>query len=271
MKKITFLLAFLCVAVLATAQQFELRVQAMDDGNLAVQMRETQGLTPSTDDLIGDLTFGLLWNTSNCNNASTIEISVEESDYNIIPAMAKFTKSGDLIQAFRVSTAPFAIPQDWAIGEFVTVAVLKASSSASCPLELTEVNHESPQHNDLLVATEPNITIAYSDDMIGRDFRPNITSSTMVNTLETLAADRLQAFPNPAKELLNVRFDSATNGKASVRIYNVVGKLMHQAEMEMTAGQNAFTINGAKFPKGTYLLNIISENTQVSQKVAFVD
>ena len=272
MKKIVFLLSFLLVAGLVTAQQFDLRVQPLDDGTLAVQMRVMEGTAPTTSDLIGDLTFGLLWSSGECANADAIEIDVTRSDYNIIPSMARFTKSGDLIQAFRVSSAPFAFPADWTMEEFVTIAELNVSSSATCPLKLTEINHNSPMHNDLLVATQPNITVAYSGDGIGRDYLLNILpSNTSVNTIETLTESRLQAFPNPAKDILNVQFDAPSASKANVSVYNVVGKLVWQNQLQLAAGQNQFTIDGTKLPQGTYLLNIISDNTQVSKKVTFVE
>lgn len=271
MNKLTFLLGFLLFAGLTNAQKFELRVQALDNGNLAVQMQEIEGLAPSMDDLIGDFTFGLVWSTADCANANTLEVSVEQSDYNIIPAMAKFTKSDDLIQAFRVSTAPFAFPQDWSSDEFVTVAELKVNSSASCPLNLAMMNHANAQHSDLLVATQPNITIAYADNGVGRDFQPEIVESGVVSTTETLVETRLQAFPNPTSDILNVRFDAPTNARAAVRLYNVVGQLMLERELQLTAGQNEFTLDGTKLPKGNYLLNIISENTQVSRKVVLID
>lgn len=272
MKKLVFLFSFLFVAGLATAQQFDLRVQPLEDGTLAVQMRITEGTAPTTSDLIGDLTFGLLWSSGECTNADALEVNVTHSDYNMIPAMARFTKSGDLIQAFRVSSAPFAFPANWVIDEFVTVAELSVNSSTSCPLTLTEINHNSPIHNNLLVATQPNITVAYSGDGIGRDYLLNIVpSTTSVNTIETLTESRLQAFPNPAKDIMNVQFDAPSASKATMAVYNVVGKLVWEKQVQLTAGQNQFTIDGTKFPQGTYLLNIISDNTQVSKKLTFVE
>lgn len=272
MKKLIFLFSFLSIAVLVQAQKFELRTQPLEDGTLTVQMRVTEGTTPTTSDLIGDLTFGLLWSSANCANANTIEVSVANSNYNIIPAQARFTKSGDLIQAFRVSTAPFTFPTDWVMGEFVEVAQLSVSSSAACPLTLTEMNHNSPIHNNLLVATQPNITIAYAADGTGRDYLPVIVPADgVVSSVDNLEESRLLAYPNPAKELLNVVFDAPESTKALVRVYNITGQLVWNQQLQLTAGENQFTIDGAKFPQGNYLLNIISDNTQISKKVSFIE
>ena len=68
-------------------------------------------------------------------------------------------------------------------------------------------------------------------------------------------------FPNPAKGVLNVSIDDI-QGNTTLRVYNVMGKLVMQQQVSKSVTQ----INIAKLPAGVYMLNMSDGNSVTSMK-----
>lgn len=65
-----------------------------------------------------------------------------------------------------------------------------------------------------------------------------------------------KAFPNPAKDVLNVEIEILTAQNATIRIFNVIGKELKKKEIEANSGINTFTIDVSTLPKGTYIYKV---------------
>jgi hypothetical protein len=71
---------------------------------------------------------------------------------------------------------------------------------------------------------------------------------------------KLEAFPNPATNSLNIRFSSPLSGPSSLRIYDAEGRLVH----------SSFRLDLRSMPAGVYYLRLTSGDKTVSQRVAIV-
>ncbi len=63
-------------------------------------------------------------------------------------------------------------------------------------------------------------------------------------------------YPNPAKDILNLKIAATDNKAKSIEIYNLLGKMQYQSSIV----NNQIQINVTDFSKGIYILNIKSNN-----------
>lgn len=85
----------------------------------------------------------------------------------------------------------------------------------------------------------------------------NAAKSGVANQNNTIAESemRLNVYPNPAGNHMNLAVENL-NGDASLKIYNISGKLVKQEQIN-----NSFTeLNVSQLPTGVYMLNITSES-----------
>jgi hypothetical protein len=77
----------------------------------------------------------------------------------------------------------------------------------------------------------------------------------------------LLLYPNPAKEILNLRNTGNTDIQV-ISLYNTMGKLLYNNNISLNAGCTT-SINLSTFPKGCYILKTITEN-KASYKNVFI-
>lgn len=70
----------------------------------------------------------------------------------------------------------------------------------------------------------------------------------------------LAVYPNPAKEVLNVKYKSDIQ---DVKIYNLLG----QEVLSQKAGQSDFQLNTSKLSAGTYVVKLSAEGGQHNFKL----
>jgi hypothetical protein len=84
---------------------------------------------------------------------------------------------------------------------------------------------------------------------------------------ENFEYDNLSIYPNPTTGLLNVSFDIEKSEKLEVQLTNMNGQILQTETRDGFSGryQNNFNLNN--YPKGVYLLSIISDKGKVDKKV----
>jgi hypothetical protein len=111
------------------AQSFEIRSVNKGFGIIAVEMRATAGPSPSTQDVVTDMVFGLKWKSSyNIDLESVITTS-----YNIKKSGTRMLKDTFHFQAFFADNTPSAIPANWQLNnwiEIMTITNTKTSNTA---------------------------------------------------------------------------------------------------------------------------------------------
>jgi hypothetical protein len=67
----------------------------------------------------------------------------------------------------------------------------------------------------------------------------------------------LNAWPNPADQQLNVRYEAAFSGTAVVRLTDMLGRTVLQTQTAVLAGPNTLSLNTAGLSSGHYILNLV--------------
>ena len=75
------------------------------------------------------------------------------------------------------------------------------------------------------------------------------------------------AYPNPFKDRVVISVPSATNNKVNVVISDMGGRQIFIKSYTLTPGNNIITIDGLKFLKGVYILNIEMSGTLKAIKI----
>ena len=74
-------------------------------------------------------------------------------------------------------------------------------------------------------------------------------------------------FPNPAKDQVNLTFNSGVNEVVSVRVMDMVGKVARQLNLAVEQGDNKFSIDVADFSKGIYFVELTNGNERIVKKM----
>lgn len=69
----------------------------------------------------------------------------------------------------------------------------------------------------------------------------------------------LQLFPNPVKNALQVQFSSQAKQSASITITNTSGATLHEENIQMNIGANAFSVATDRLAKGVYYLSVTTK------------
>ena len=88
------------------------------------------------------------------------------------------------------------------------------------------------------------------------------TASSGIESLSTLGFS-LSLYPNPVAEQATVRIqsDKATHGE--IRLYDMLGKIVLTRTVELTAGENDYSLALEEFNKGLYLLELVTDGKHV--------
>lgn len=94
------------------------------------------------------------------------------------------------------------------------------------------------------------------------DDTKNISYSNQVKITVSIAPE-IKLWPNPASSVINVRYNSNSSGKAYYRIYNLMGKELEKAAIDVKSGLNILTITTKNLHHGLYQL-MIDGNTRAT-------
>ena len=112
-----------------------------------------------------------------------------------------------------------------------------------------------------------------NDALIASDHLPVVTDFTLkdMNSSGTRHEpddlDFFRIYPNPTRGLLEVEFAKTPQGKVDVLFYNIAGKILANPDHQHISA-NRFWLDLSNYPKGTYILKILtSENTAYKKVV----
>lgn len=105
----------------------------------------------------------------------------------------------------------------------------------------------------------------YSEDV--GDFQLNISCATATAIKNNSSViDKINLYPNPASQNLNVSILSNKNAKIQFHIFDIGGKEIYNIDADVTRGENNKTIDISRFPKGMYLLQLNNEEDILIEK-----
>lgn len=75
---------------------------------------------------------------------------------------------------------------------------------------------------------------------------------------------QVELFPNPANQQTVLSFTASAQELVSIQVFDLGGKLMFTQSMTMAAGANQVVLNTAELVNGSYLLQVVGEESNVS-------
>jgi len=88
----------------------------------------------------------------------------------------------------------------------------------------------------------------------------------VINNLEI---EKLNIFPNPNDGVFNLMFDLPNEGQTSIQVFNSVGRLVYQNDMQSFSGMFKDRIDISNNATGTYFLAVSQNGKTITQKVIF--
>lgn len=104
--------------------------------------------------------------------------------------------------------------------------------------------------------------------------RASLLSSNGLNNCpvgieEHLLESSLNIYPNPAKDIINIQSDQKDNLLTDIRLLDLSGReVINRANVRL--GHAAFQLNVSELSKGTYVLEIRSDNQIVTKKINII-
>jgi hypothetical protein len=133
---------------------------------------------------------------------------------------------------------------------------------------------ESIVYNNAAVATYVIKVYGYSSAYSATScytLTANIGSTTFKGmgdeVTEADTPSELLLFPNPAKDKLNITYNSDNYSGVAINIYDVTGRMVSTTKFEATKGLNTYTMSLADLSKGIYVLMLQNEGTRLTQKL----
>ena len=123
-------------------------------------------------------------------------------------------------------------------GYYTVQAEMTGKSSQSIPVNLTENS------------TTANISFVVNSAAI------DMTGITELNKSVLLAGS---PYPNPVREILNIKMNASASGSAEVDIMDVQGRIIQTEYISLTGSNNLFSIATGSLTKGIYLVRVKSD------------
>lgn len=84
---------------------------------------------------------------------------------------------------------------------------------------------------------------------------------------ETADYSPLNIYPNPAHNILNVDFNSSSDGNLDFRVFDITGKMVMSGKYASQKGMNTFTLNLSELNKGMYFINVNDGTDNMTRKL----
>jgi hypothetical protein len=90
---------------------------------------------------------------------------------------------------------------------------------------------------------------------------------TLIRMEYTSQIKNLDIYPNPSRDIFNIRFISEKIQDLSVRVINIMGELVYQEKANQFIGEYTKQIDLTDNSKGVYFLEITTDNNVVNRKI----
>ena len=89
-----------------------------------------------------------------------------------------------------------------------------------------------------------------------------------LNDLKKNIQEQLSLYPNPAVDIVNLKFNIKQAGDLRLDIYNLEGRLVKATVIKSAkSGENSFTFNTEEFISGTYFVRLTGKNTKLTSRM----
>jgi hypothetical protein len=77
----------------------------------------------------------------------------------------------------------------------------------------------------------------------------------------------LDVYPNPSKDIFNIRFVSEKIQDLSIRVINIMGELVYEEKASQFIGEYTKQIDLGDYSKGVYFLEITTDKDLINRKI----
>jgi len=112
-----------------------------------------------------------------------------------------------------------------------------------------------------------NITINNVEDLVGNVMDGHTEEFQFVGIEELFEGSQLSVFPNPARDRVNLSFNSLESTKLHVGINDISGKQIVLKSFEITEGNNQLTLDVQGLSEGIYILNLSTQKGNLRHKL----
>ena len=96
----------------------------------------------------------------------------------------------------------------------------------------------------------------------------NLVTNTTVGVHELENISNISLFPNPAKESVTINYASKTDNTLHIRLFDMTGKEIMQAEQQNSVGPNMIQLETSALEAGIYFMQL-NDGTS-SKRIKFI-
>ena len=124
--------------------------------------------------------------------------------------------------------------------------------------------------------TEPVTTeLDEGEQVVNLNFTVDEETQTVVIGITTAIFNQLfesdktvNVFPNPARDVLNIKIDTNDSKQARIVLTDLIGQQVLMLQRELKQGVNYLTIQNPGL-KGIYILTIVADGPKINKRVIF--
>lgn len=230
----------------------------------------SSGVSPTT----GTNTWSVNW-TAPSTNVGQIRFytAVNAANGNSTTSGDVIYKSSQFVNAFVPATLASIVPNSAIQGETKIVTITGQNTLWAGTVPVVKLIHNGATVTEII---GQNITVASNTSLTARFEIPttapigqyllqvgsinlsNAFTVTLLSNIATVYAPNVSIYPNPATETLYVETDKASR----IRILDLSGRTLH----ELVALDSKTGISLKQMKAGTYIVEVVSENTRNIQK-----
>lgn len=155
-------------------------------------------------------------------------------------------------------------------GENVVTTNSTAAVSASFTVPASALNGSTRMRVQMQYNAYPSTSCATYTYGEVEDYSVVITGNAqrpMADVTSPVTFNNLNLYPNPSQGIVNISFDAASIGTASMRISDLVGKIVLTEQLQVIEGTNKFTVDMTPYSKGIYFMELNDENSRTIQRL----
>lgn len=113
--------------------------------------------------------------------------------------------------------------------------------------------------------TSKKFVFAWNDS--GASLLESHISSVSIDEVSSESVSNLLLYPNPATDHVNIAFNSLSEQKIQVAVYDLSGKVVYSSESQVMQGENLINVNTNNLAEGQYVLMVSSSNNNYPIKL----
>ena len=131
--------------------------------------------------------------------------------------------------------------------------------------EYEEIDNETLQIEDMMRDEEMETGMTVDSTTVNENtmlLDPTTTAGTVSLVRGEITLGFVNVAPVPAKDFVQVTFASPTAATVKISLYDVIGKLISQENVDATQGNNQFTFDLTNVASGVYFISMEDNNGQ---------